>query len=55
MLILTLIAEFIESLTTTIVSNLRQLIIAPSLGYIRWLTAFVWLPEIIDIAIYRES
>lgn len=43
MQLLTALSELIESF-----------IITPSLGYIRWLTAFVWIPEIIDVTIYRD-
>lgn len=49
-----LILEFIESLIITIGSSARQFVVVPSLGYIRWLTAFVWVPEIVDVTIYRD-
>lgn len=54
MQILIFIGELFESFLTTSLSLLRQFIIAPSLGYMRLLLAFIWVPEIIDIAIYRE-
>ena len=43
MQLLALIGELFESF-----------IVTPTLGYIRWLIAFVWVPEIIDATIYRD-
>lgn len=49
-----LISELLESIIATSTSLLRQFIVTPSLGYIRWLIAFVWIPEIISVSIYRD-
>lgn len=54
MQLIALISELLESVIATSSSLLRQFIITPSLVYIRLLTAFVWIPEIVDITIYRE-
>lgn len=52
--LLALISELLESIIATSASFLRQFIVAPFLGYIRWLTAFVWTPEIVAVSIYRD-
>lgn len=46
--------ELFESIIAESTSTIRAFIVQPTLGYIRWLTAFVWIPEIIDITIYRD-